>query len=229
MAKTDPEFLDTDAVAAEFKAQMQRGLDVGFRDLRRQLITPFGVALKERMFYFGPVTPSERSWEIAGEWVDSDEGPIISKLELFPSRRITGPDGTIRPRPEESVPEGGLDRDIIRSLGSRPKIRKAILEAKAREAKKLEGLNRTARGKSLEWWINRADKYLTVAENVGTYGVQKRLASPSQKDDYWGVGKAGTRYRVEKLRQMELLDLSEPFPRPGRNHPRWKDEDVSDG
>ena len=244
MANNEPTLPDSKAWAREETAKTLAGLSDSLRTHLRDVVDPYGVNLETQSFYFGSERPTESSWEMAGDWIDTDEGPVISRLEVFPSRQVFVGDELIR-REEDSVPDGGLDRDLLRSFGSASKIRSAIRREKDAAEKwlmdhgtedelpswgsDLVQENRrqreasSHRGNTLEWWVARADEYLVVAGKLRTkYGVQEQLADDTTID-YWGVPIAGTRYRVRKLRELGLIDDSGPIPIPGRENPRMKE------
>lgn len=222
--------------------------DASRREGLRRTVAPYGVDLETKTFYFGPEAPAESSWEISGEWAERGGATLIKSISVFPSRRVFSGDGDPELRASGSLPEGGLNRDIMRRLGSDAPIRRAIQRHKDAEADELLALvddeselpdsgaelveqrraatvARSRKGKPFDWWVARADEYLTVTEKLGTtYGVQAQLADKSVKVDYWGVEEAGTRWRVKRLREMGLIDDSGPISQPGKNHPRMKEQ-----
>lgn len=214
------------------------------REALSRVTVPYGVDTRTQTFYFGPETPTEESWEVSGEWVEKDGQILISEISVFPSRRISDPGGEFRLRDPESVPDRGLNRDIVRRFGTDAPIRRAIRKQIDAEAARVESelddehtsewaadlVERsramTARApgsrQTIEWWVARADEYLAVANALrSTYGVQAQLADDST-GSYWGVGIAGTRWRVKRLREMGLIDDTGPVPTVGPNHPRRK-------
>lgn len=235
----------------EASREQKRALAAERKDQRRSRKVPYSVHVGTETFYFGPQAPTENSWEIQGDWIKTDEGAIeITRIEIFPSRRVVGPEGELIDRPAETTPRGGLNRDLLRSLGTDGRIRKAI----ARELKvagedlrrRAEGgrisdpdwlkeewesswdrlLDKARRGEGVDWWVKRADQYIEAARQFRTSrGVRVHLAGDCADDCnlYWGVPEYGTRDRIERLREYGLVDESRHLPAPGQNHPKHKD------
>lgn len=238
---TDPgEIPSKEELIAEQRARM----DAAARQAWMSAPSPFGVFLELRIFYFGRETPGESSWEVSGEWVEEGDEILIKKMSVFPSRRVFDSDGNVSYRDPDSVPEGGLNRDIMRRLGSDARIRRVIKRQDKSEAKFLkreitpetevtdwmrDRISQDQPGpmsKPFEWWVARADEYLAMASKLGTtYGAQAQLADASAREDYWGTGIPGTRWRMKRIRDMGLIDEDAPLPRPGPNHPRRKEKE----
>ncbi len=247
MAEQELTIPDPKRFAAEASGETRRQLDSSLKEALRKSDVPYGVHLETQTFYFGPEEPSEDAWEIMGDWVETESGPAIARFELLASRQVLV-DGKTQTRTEGSVPGTGIDRDLLRKYGSKPQILKAITRAKKNAGAWLQTHSdpeqdlppwgqilvqenekardaRPAKGKPFDWWVDRADEYLVVAANLGTkYGVQAQLADRDAREDFWGVGIPGTRWRVRRLREMELIDDTGPIPRPGENHPRTTDQ-----
>ena len=237
--------IDPGAAAKLMASETISILDDSQREELNNRSVPYGVNLLSKMFYFGPDSPTEESWEIAGDWVETENGVEISRVEVFPSRRIVMSNGETVERARGSAPRGGLNRDIMRKLGSDAPLKRAILRQKDIEAKHLvelsggdsdqlpdwgselvdESRERKAededRGHGFEWWVARADEYLAVVEILGTsYGAQAQLAE--QRDDHWKVSDAGIRWRVNRFYEKGLVAGTRSLTGAGPNHPNKK-------
>jgi hypothetical protein len=240
---TDQELSDwREPAAASMIAEANAAIEESEREFRLLRATmPYGVMFEPNTFYFGPDTPDETSWEIAGEWAYREDDTVaITSISIFPSRTIVDRDGSRRRRAAGSVPGRGLDREHLRKVGV-GSVRREIERQLKIQARRLaeadaqgvklgpwafkmiaagerasERPGRKRSGKPAAWWVERADEYLAAAEEVGSrYGAQAHL----EESEVWKVSTAGIRWRVRRLHEMGLIEDAGSKPRRGPNHP----------